>query len=39
MEKAIYVKVGGVQYALKGNLTVSPSAVERAGIAGQRPAL
>lgn len=30
-----YVKVDGTQYALRGNLTVSPSPTERAGIAGQ----
>ncbi|MGD9766852.1 MAG: phage tail tube protein [Pseudolabrys sp.] len=30
-----YVKVDGDQYALKGNFTVSPSRVERTGIAGQ----
>lgn len=30
-----YVKVDGAQYALRGNLTVSPSPTERSGIAGQ----
>jgi Phage tail tube protein len=30
-----YLKVDGDQYPLRGNFTVSPSAVERAGIAGQ----
>jgi hypothetical protein len=30
-----FLKVDGNQYPLKGNFTVSPSAVERAGIAGQ----
>jgi hypothetical protein len=30
-----YLKVNGDQYPLKGNLTVSSSAVERTGIAGQ----
>lgn len=30
-----YLKVDGNQYPLRGNFTVSPSAVERAGIAGQ----
>ena len=30
-----FVKVDGDQYPLRGNLTVSPSAVERAMIAGQ----
>lgn len=30
-----FVKVDGAQYPLKGNFTVSPSPVERAGIAGQ----
>jgi hypothetical protein len=30
-----YLKVDGNQYPLKGNLTVSGSAVERTGIAGQ----
>ena len=30
-----YVKVNGKQYPLRGNLTVSPSPTERAGIAGQ----
>lgn len=30
-----YVKVNGQQYPLRGNLTVSPSPTERAGIAGQ----
>lgn len=30
-----FLKVNGEQYPLRGNFTVSPSAVERAGIAGQ----
>jgi Phage tail tube protein len=30
-----YLKVDGALYPLRGNFTVSPSAVERAGIAGQ----
>lgn len=30
-----YLKVDGEQYPLRGNLTVSPSPLERAGIAGQ----
>jgi uncharacterized protein YlzI (FlbEa/FlbD family) len=30
-----YFKVDGVQYALRGNLMVSPSNTERAGIPGQ----
>lgn len=30
-----YLKVNGKQYPLRGNLTVSPSPTERAGIAGQ----
>lgn len=30
-----YLKVDGAQYPLRGNFTVSPSPVERAGIAGQ----
>lgn len=30
-----YLKVDGALYPLKGNFTVSPSALERAGIAGQ----
>lgn len=30
-----YVRVNGKQYALRGNLVVSPSPSERAGIAGQ----
>lgn len=30
-----YLKVDGNQYPLKGNFTVSPSAVDRSGIAGQ----
>lgn len=30
-----YLKVDGAQYPLRGNFTVSPSAVERGGIAGQ----
>lgn len=30
-----YLKADGVQYALKGSFTVSPSKVEREGIAGQ----
>jgi Phage tail tube protein len=30
-----FLLVDGTQYALHGNFTVSPSAVERAGIAGQ----
>lgn len=30
-----FLKVDGSQYPLKGSFTVSPSAVERAGIAGQ----
>ncbi|UEM11736.1 phage tail tube protein [Bradyrhizobium barranii subsp. barranii] len=30
-----YLKVDGNQYPLKGSFVVSPSAVERAGIAGQ----
>lgn len=29
-----YLKVDGVQYALKGGLTISPDPVEREGIAG-----
>lgn len=29
------IKVNGKQYPLRGNLTVSPSPTERAGIAGQ----
>lgn len=30
-----YLKVDGAQYPLRGNFTVSPSPVERTGIAGQ----
>jgi Phage tail tube protein len=30
-----FLKVDGNQYPLRGNLTVTPSVVERAGIAGQ----
>jgi hypothetical protein len=30
-----YLKVDGNQYPLKGNFTISPSPVERTGIAGQ----
>lgn len=30
-----YVKINGKQHPLRGNLTVSPSPSERAGIAGQ----
>lgn len=30
-----YLKVNGAQYPLRGNLTVSPGAVERAMLAGQ----
>lgn len=30
-----FVTVGGQQFPLRGNMTVSPSAVERTGIAGQ----
>jgi len=30
-----FLKVDGSQYPLKGNFTVSPSSVERTGIAGQ----
>lgn len=30
-----YLRVDGTQYPLRGNFTVSPSAVERKGIAGQ----
>lgn len=30
-----YLKVNGQQYPLRGNFTVSPSAVERVGLAGQ----
>ena len=30
-----YLKVDGALYPLRGNFTVSPSALERAGIAGQ----
>jgi hypothetical protein len=30
-----FLKVDGQQYPLRGNFMVSPSAVERAGIAGQ----
>src|SRR5262245_45872439 len=30
-----FLKVGGTQYSLKGNFTVSPSGVERTMIAGQ----
>lgn len=30
-----YVKVNGEQYALRGNLTASPSKSERTGVAGQ----
>jgi len=30
-----YLKVDGQIYPLRGNFTVSPSSVERAGIAGQ----
>ena len=30
-----FLKVDGRQYPLRGNFTVSPTAVERAGIAGQ----
>jgi len=30
-----YLKVDGNQYALRGSLTVSPDAIERAGVAGQ----
>ena len=30
-----YLKVNGAQYPLRGNFTVSPSRVERNGIAGQ----
>ena len=31
----VYLKVDGNQYALKGNLTVSPDLIERTGVAGQ----
>ena len=30
-----YLKVDGNQYPLRGNFTITPSVIERAGIAGQ----